>query len=181
MRKDPHFGWFEMPVGKYVPEIWFQNIGDSQTHYRGDSLIANLLHTSFMHYSAFLKMYGALGPENGKTYFSSQEDCESFLDILKYLYEEINTNGRTWLSVVYEFLNELDSALTQSAVEEESRTDYYLANAKTYWNQQTHQGIPWDINFTKKNVKDSNTGKMSYNPFKPGRSKKPTHYTFLNA
>ena len=139
---EPHFDWYEIPVEKYAPVIWFQNPGDTQTHYRGDGLMANLFHTKAEYYSAFLKMYGALGPENGKTYFTSLEDCEAFLEILKYLYELIVTDGKTWLDALYELFDELDSSLTQSSEEEESRMDYYLANAKTY---ATDASMLWKV------------------------------------
>lgn len=180
MLTNPNFGYWKHENLGYVPDIWFQNSPGSQSHYNTDSLIAVLLSTLPQYYSAFLKIYGALGPHNARTYFESLDDCIAFLDILEYLYTEIHEKGNTWLSTVYELLSEEDASLTQSAEEEASRTDFYLSNAKTYWNQQQQQGIPWDINITKKEAKDMNTGKITYNPFKPGRSKKPTHYTMLH-
>ena len=179
MLTNPHFGYWKTEYG-YNPDIWFENTYPSQTHYNSDSLIAVLLSTVPKYYSQFLKYYGALGPQNGRTYFENLEDCEAFLEILELLYNEVHENGVSFLSAIYKILNNTissDSSITSSA---EERTDYYLSNAKTYWNQQQYQGTPWDINISKRDVKDINMGHIMEDPFKPGRSKKPTHYTMLH-
>lgn len=178
MLTHPHFGYYKMAVDEYVPEIWFQNAPSSQTHYNNDGLIAILLDTMPKYYSEFLKMYGAIGPKNGKTYFTSENNCCAFLEILEYLYTEIKENGQSWLTMMYKLLN--NTVSTSKINEKDVRVDYYSSNAKTYINQQRRQGTPKDINYTKKEAKEMNTGNINYNPFNPNRTKKPTHYVFLN-
>lgn len=176
---EPHFSWRKNDVGGYVPDIWFYNIpnDESTTHYCTDKLIAVLLGTSAKLYSDFMKYYGAVGPRNGQTYFNTQEECEIFLEILQYLFNEIFVNGRDWLSVTWEIINGTE-AVTNSE-ETEDRENYYLGHIKTYRNLQSYQGTFLDINTTKLDSKDVNTGHFTENPFKPGQSKKPSHYTFL--
>ena len=50
---------------------------------------------------------------------------------------------------------------------------------KTYWNEQSYQGTPYDINYNKRDSKDVNTGYITENPFRPQKSKRPTMYTML--
>ena len=175
---NPQFGWKINDVKGYIPDVWFYNApnDDSTTHYNNDRLIAVLLGTIPKLYSDFLKYYGAIGPRNLCTYFNTQEECEIFLDILKYLFEEILVNGRDWLSVTWEIINGTDAINTN---EVEDRENYYLGRIKTYRNLQSYQGTYRDINMTKLDSKDLNMGKFTYNPFKPDRSKKPSHYTML--
>ena len=177
MLTEPHFGWWKTDIGGYVPDIWFYDCIDntSKSHYNNDELIAILLSTTPKLYSDFLKFYGAIGPRNKCTYFTSQEDCEMFLEILKYLYEEIYVNGKSWLSVTLNLLQDINNVTTES----ETREDMFVGVEKTYWNQQSWQQTPRDINTTKEDVKNINSGHFTENPFKPGRSKKPTHYTIL--
>ena len=110
MLTKPHFGWWKNELGYYVPDIWFQNQGKSQTHYNNDKLIAVLLSTSPKLYSDFMKIYGGIGPRNNKTYFENREDCEAFLEILQYLYDEIYVNGGSWLSVTLNLIAQLNNS-----------------------------------------------------------------------
>lgn len=178
---DPHFDWRKNDVGGFVPDIWFYNTPEnsSQTHYWNDKLMAVLLGTIPKFYSDFMKYYGAIGPRNGQTYFKTQEDCETFLDILKYLYNEIIVNGRDWLSVSWEIINGTESMMNNDNTDNEDRENYYLGHIKTYRNLQSYQGTWLDLNTTKLDSKDMNTGHFTENPFKPGQSKKPSHYIFM--
>lgn len=176
---DPHFVWRKDDVGNYTPDIWFYNTPDNccTTHYWGDKLLAVLLGTTSKLYSDFMKYFGALGPRNGRTYFQTQEECEIFLEILRYLFEEIYVKGRDWLSVTWEIINSTENV--SSSGDDEDRENYYFGHIKTYRNLQSYQGTFLDINTTKLDSKDVNTGHFTENPFKPGESKKPSHYTFL--
>ena len=180
MLTNPHFGYWKTEYG-YTPDIWFENTYPSQTHYNSDSLIAVLLSTVPKYYSQVLKYFGALGPKNGRTYFETLEQCEAFLDTLQYIYEEVVNNGQSFLNIIYRILsNNINSNDTLTSAMDEERVDYYLSNAKTYRNLQQYQGTPLDINYSKKDVKHINTGHITEDPFKPGQSKKPTHYQMLH-
>ena len=176
MLTNPHFGFWRNDVGGYIPDIWFNNTSPSETHYNNDKLIAILLDTVPKYYSQFMQYYGAIGPRNHATYFEREDDCLAFLEILEYLYNEIYINGNSWLVITRHLINDDTDSITSTA---EDRTEYYLSNVKTYQNLQSYQGIPMDINYTKKDSKDMNQGHITENPFKPGQSKKPTHYTIL--
>lgn len=175
---NPQFSWRKNDVGGFIPDIWFYNAPNdsSTTHYNNDRLVAVLLGTIPKMYSDFLKYYGAVGPRNLCTYFNTQEECEIFLDILKYLFEEIYVKGRNWLSVTWELINGTTDMTSANTDEKEN---YYLSHIKTYRNLQSWQGTYMDINTTKLDSKDLNLGKFTYNPFKPDQSKKPTHYEIL--
>ena len=176
MLTKPNYSYIKNDVDGFVPEVWFDNQYNSATHYLNDKLMANLFHTTPKLYSDFMKYYGALGPRNWQTYFLNEEDCITFLDILSYIWIQINENGRTWLSLTWELINYIESVSSGSALNE-VRSNYYLSKIKTYVNEQSYQGIYKDINTTKLDSKDLNTGNFTENPFKPNRSKKPTHYT----
>lgn len=178
MLTNPQFSCKKNDIGGYIPEIWFYNQWHSTTHYWNDKLLSTLLGTSARLYSDFLKYYGAVGPRNWATYFKTEEDCNLFLDILKYLWEQIYENGRSWLDVTWELIYYIES-IAQPNQTEQNRTNYYLSKIKTYRNEQSWQGTPLDINYTKLDAKEKNTGYFTVDPFKPGRSKKPTHYTIL--
>ena len=143
---NPQFSWKINDIGGYIPDIWFYNAPDdnSTTHYNNDKLVA------------------VLGPRNLCTYFNTQEECEIFLDILRYLFDEIYNKHRDWLSVTWEIINGTSNITT---INEENKTNYYLGNIKTYRNLQSYQGTYMDINTTKLDPKDLNLGKFTYNPF----------------
>ena len=175
---NPQFSWKLNDVKGYIPDVWFYNAPDdsSTTHYNNDKLVAVLLGTVAKLYSDFLKYYGAIGPRNLCTYFKTQEECEIFLDILRYLFDEIYNKHRDWLSVTWEIINGTSDIATNNV---EDRENYYLGHIKTYRNLQSYQGTYMDINTTKLDPKDLNLGKFTYDPFKPNQSKKPSHYEFL--
>lgn len=179
MLTNPNYSYIRNDVNGFVPEIWFNNSNNSTTHYLNDKLMAVLFQTTSKLYSDFMKYYGAIGPRNWQTFFLNEEDCKVFLDILSYLWIQINENGRTWLSLTWELINYIESVSTPTVGINETRDNYYLGKIKACINEQSYQGIYKDINTTKLDSKDLNTGNFTENPFKLNRSKKPTHYTIL--
>ena len=114
----------------------------------------------------------------------AREDYESARDWFKMAFDNYQFAGdylSRFIKMAFAFENYfVNWEKVRKSISEEEHKSPINENAKTYWNQQQQQGIPWDINITKKEAKDMNTGKITYNPFKPGRSKKPTHYTMLH-
>lgn len=187
---NPQFGYCVNDVKGYIPEVYYINGETSETHYNNDRLMGILLATKPEFYSKFLKYFGAIGPRNRATYFESEDDCKAFLEILEYIYNEIVSSHRSWYEVSQEVIKQLESEESDSSSSgsgntsegdslSENREDYYLSNEKTYRNLESYQGIPKDINYTKKDSKDMNMGHITEDPFKPGQSKKPPHYTIL--